>query len=199
MNILQNAEFYVRELLATKLPGNRIFHNIQHTESVVNASNIICRNLNVTNSDKELVMLAAWFHDVGHVLTFHGHELESQHIASTFLEKYDFPKKKIEQITQIIGATQMPQSPSTILEEIICDADLFHLSSLDYCEIQDKLREELTLVLGDSYLPKEWGELNISFLKNHQYFTKYGKSVLAEKKEINIKLCEKNLQNKKNL
>ena len=41
-----------------------------------------------------------------------------------------------------IAATKMPQKPEGVLQQIICDADLFHLSLPEYIYLQKLLLEE---------------------------------------------------------
>ena len=49
--------------------------------------------------------------------------------------KENYPTEKMESVLACIGATIMPQQPTNLLEEIICDADLYHLSLDEYFPI----------------------------------------------------------------
>jgi hypothetical protein len=72
----------------------------------------------------------------------------------------------------------MPQSPETLLEQIICDADLFHLGTGSFDEKNRLLREELNEFGDNDVSRKDWRKINIRFLERHEYFTPYGKEKL---------------------
>ena len=78
----------------------------------------------------------------------------------------------------------MPQSPKNNLEEILCDADMFHLSHPTYEQSQVLLREEWWLTLGHERTDQEWELENDTFLLEHTYFTRYGKEELQCRKDI---------------
>jgi len=184
--ILILAEAHIRNLFDERLPPDRIFHNFQHTKMVVQGVQTIVSHLQLSEKKKEIVELAAWFHDAGHVLTYHGHEQESERLARVFLKEHSYPEKKTQKVIQAIEGTHMPQRPHTQLQRILCDADLFHLSQPEYLHILDNLRAEWSLVLHKEFSDGDWKDKNIRFLKQHRYFTQYGKIVLQKEKERNI-------------
>jgi hypothetical protein len=80
----------------------------------------------------------------------------------------------------------MPQTPDTPLEELICDADLFHLGTDAFDEKNRMLREELN-EFGDNHVSKkDWRKINIRFLERHHYFTSYGKEKLEPIKQQHL-------------
>lgn len=182
---------YVSHILTKHLSSDLLFHNLHHTINVVRGVRDISRNVKLTEDEKEILLLAAWFHDTGHIKTYEGHELESQKIAQQFLENENYPSKKITKILKCIAATKMPQAPQDILEQVICDADLYHLSLPEYPHIQHLLREEWNRVLNKKYTDEEWKKVNFEFLNSHQYFTSYGKNALQKYKSINVGNWEK--------
>ncbi len=184
-DIGRKAARYVTRLLPERLSPKLLFHNLHHTISVVMGVREICCHTELTESDEEILMLAAWFHDTGHINDYQNHEMESQKIAQAFLEKENYPQDKIDKVLQIIGATKMPQKPEGLLQQIICDADLYHLSLPEYPHIQHLLREEWSRALNKKYTDEGWLEENSSFLEQHRYFTEYGKSILENRKIIN--------------
>ena len=74
----------------------------------------------------------------------------------------------------MIMATKMPQSPNNKLEEIIADADLEYLGSVDVAEKATRLFRELQW-LNPSLTAAQWKKTQISFLQNHRYFTRFCK------------------------
>lgn len=181
---------YIARLLAKQLSPDLLFHNFHHTLNVVRGVRIISRNLQLTSDQLEILLIAAWFHDSGHIKTYKGHEMESQQLAKVFLERHQYPSEKTAEVLACIGATQMPQQPQNLLQQVICDADLFHLSLPEYPHLQHQLREEWGRVLNKTYTEEEWLEENLSFLEHHQYFTTFGQKVLAKKKWKNIEKCK---------
>lgn len=163
-----------------------VFHNFHHTVNVVRGVRIIAKHLGLSKVEKEILLLAAWFHDSGLIKVYKGHEIESQRLAKTFLENHHYPEEKLHQVLACIAATKMPQAPTTLLEQVICDADLYHLSSVEYCHLQALLRKEWQEVLGKKSTSVEWFQENLHFLKTHQYWTTYGQTVLQKEKELNM-------------
>ncbi|MEZ4932272.1 MAG: HD domain-containing protein [Saprospiraceae bacterium] len=185
---------YIARLFAAKLSGNLVFHNFHHTVNVVRGVKDIGRNLQLDAAQKEILLLAAWFHDSGHVVKYMGHEEESQQLAKEWLLKMEFPMDRTEQVMACIAATHMPQRPKDLLQQVICDADLYHLSMGEYCHLQFQLREEWKRVLHKEYTDITWMEENLSFINEHQYFTEYGQTVLEKRKQKNLRLCEQLLR-----
>jgi hypothetical protein len=64
----------------------------------------------------------------------------------------------------------MNTPPSTILEKILCDADLFYLSGDEFEERGQKLFREW-MAYGRLSNEKEWNEMQVSFLEKHRYYT----------------------------
>lgn len=180
---------YISRLFAEKLPGDLVFHNFHHTTNVVRGVRDIGRHLHLDKEQKEILILAAWFHDSGHIIKYIGHEEESQKLAKAWLEKEKYPVDKTEQVLACIAATHLPQQPHDLLQQILCDADLYHLSLGEYCHLQFQLREEIKRIFNKKYTDLEWMKENLKFIHQHEYFTSYAKTVLEERKQKNYAKC----------
>ena len=66
MNFVENAESYVFHVFKDKLSPDYIYHNFNHTLTVVNAVKELCKKEDVEGSEKEMLLVAAWFHDTGY-------------------------------------------------------------------------------------------------------------------------------------
>ncbi len=122
---------------------------------------------------------AAWFHDTGYssgVAKYH--ETESQRIATEFLQDHNVSEDVIAKVNNCIIATRMPQSPTNTIEQMLCDADLFHLSSSDFLKRINYCVKKLTGFENDKINKKDWRKINIEFLKRHRYFTDYARKNL---------------------
>ncbi|WP_184550644.1 hypothetical protein [Mucilaginibacter sp. FT3.2] len=136
----------------------------------------------------DILLVSAWFHDSGYLFTYRGHEDAGMAIAGTFLIQHQVSRDFMNEVFACIEATKMPQLPKNILQEIICDADLYHFSSPDYPIYAEKLRREWAEWLDKHFSDKDWNELNWSVMRHHQYFTNYGKTILQAKKQKNMAL-----------
>ncbi len=182
--IIIKAINYIESLFHEQLPSNRSFHNLKHTKTVIKGVESIIELMDLSESDKEVVLLSAIFHDSGHIKTYYGHENASKQIAEKFLIENHYDKSKLEIVLQTIEATKMPQTPSTKLQKVLCDADLSHLAQEEYFSILKDLRKEWFNVLSRKFSDMEWKLLNKHFLESHDYFTKEAKEIWDKKGNI---------------
>ena len=181
-HIVLRAAVYVAQRIIAEQPKNRVFHNLHHTLTVLEGAGRIGRAENLAEGELEMVLLGAAFHDLGHIECYSGHEEVSMRLAKKWLSEQEYPEDKITIILDCIGATRIPQRPKHILEEVICDADLIHLSFESYPIYREMLRSEWEMELGWTFTDEEWITNNNTFLQDHSYFTAYGKNVLEPKK-----------------
>ncbi len=196
--LVSKVQAYCKELFTEKLSESFVYHNYQHTERVVDAARIIGRESDLNEDELELITIAAWFHDVGYTEGCTNHEDTSVRIAKEFLQKEGLAQDKIETICNCISATKMPQAPKTLMEEILCDADMHHLACTDYHKMSDRMHREIELTKDKQISDEEWDELNYSFFNDHEYFTEFGKKYLQPIKDDNLKRIGKGEPKKKN-
>ncbi len=173
-SIVKKAENYVFDLFKNELPKTFLFHNFLHTQRVVESVEEICKGSDISDDDKEILLLSAWFHDTGYIKGEENHEEESIKILKTFLSDKSYDEIKEEKIKSCIRATKLGQKPETVLEEILKDADSSHLAKKYYGEVSELLRQELSLQGAEDYSSVEWREQNLKlFTKDHRYYTRY--------------------------
>jgi predicted metal-dependent HD superfamily phosphohydrolase len=190
--ILASARNYVTSIFTNEVKPEFVFHNLEHTEDVVEACSIMADHYHLEEEDHFVLMVAAWFHDTGYSSgEALGHEDVSIRQATAFLRQKEMNDTLIQRVVSCIQATRMPQSPVTQIEKILCDADLFHLSTEDFRAKNELLKEERENILGHKINKKEWRKNNIIFLKNHKYFTDYGQENLEQKKQDNLLALQK--------
>lgn len=185
---------YVFELFKNSLSTSAVYHNYNHTLQVVNAANEIANAEGLDEESLEVLLIAAWFHDTGYVVSHENHENESIKIVEDYLKNKLNDTAKIKNVKEIIKATAMPQSPKNKLEKIICDADLFHLGSEDFNKRSNLLRAEIDQLCGHQFTDIEWFEKNETFLSEHSYFTNYVFEKLNEQKSLNLLKLQKDLK-----
>jgi uncharacterized protein len=184
--MITKIEKYCTELLLTSKCKELPFHNLQHTQEVVQNVKHITAAMNVDAKDTELLVGAAWFHDTGFSKIYQNHEDESKRIAEKFLSELGVDTVSIKKICNYIEATKMPQSPTSELAEILCDADIFHISNLHFYYRKLLLRREWEVFCDMRVSDKEWHELNLNFLEDFHFRSTYGKNFLEIGKQENV-------------
>jgi predicted metal-dependent HD superfamily phosphohydrolase len=183
--VLAAAQNYATDLYQTKVSKSIHFHTLQHTQEVLAASEKMAEYYQLADEDRFSLSLAAWFHDTGYSGgTAKGHEELSVELALKFLNEHQIGQPVIDKVKGCINATRIPQTPNSLIEQIICDADLFHLGTGDFKEKNRLLREELNDFGGNNLSKKDWRRLNIDFLEKHNYFTSYAKENLQPLKTV---------------
>ncbi|NOR28379.1 MAG: HD domain-containing protein [Lutibacter sp.] len=185
---------FIFNLLKNELSPRVVYHNYNHTLKVVEAVNEIALAEKVSNEDLEILLLAAWFHDTGFTKGAPNHEKESQKIAQKYLFKKGLDEEKIAKVLSIIEATRMPQKPTSKLEKIICDADLFHLGTENFSENANLLRSEWEQFCDKHLTEIEWLKENNRFYGEHTYFTNYTFNKLGSQKASNWLKIQKDLR-----
>lgn len=191
--ILKQTEQFVRNLFATDLSEEFKFHTLGHTIEIVNSCRNIGVAIDVSPSDMEMLLIAAWFHDVGYTKTYIGHEEISCQMVEEFLQSLSYSQEKIDTIKNIILATKMPQNPHTTLEKIIADADLFNLGSKEFFVRNEEIREELFLRLGRTFTDEEWAKSNLTLLEKQQFWIPYVENSVRTQLNENIQQIKRTL------
>ena len=185
--LLQKSQKFVEEFLKKNLTKGIYYHDLEHTQEVVNASKEIGIASNLSEEEMETVLIAAWFHDTGYYKGMKNHEVTSTEVAEDFLRKEGVDDQKIAEVTGCILATEIPQHPKNIMEEVLCDADLYHVSTNEFFKKSELLRKEFSLVFPNEIQLDEWFKNSIKFLKRHTFFTDYAKENLLSAKKENLK------------
>lgn len=161
----------VISLLRNGLSPELTYHGPAHTEDVLWHAERIAIAEEI--ADPRLLLLlqtAALFHDTGFLRTYKGHEEESCRIMREMLAHSKYSAEELDEMEKMIMATKIPQSPVTLPEMILCDADLDYLGRDDFSPISDSLRREF-LSYGIIRDNKQWDQLQVSFFESHRYFT----------------------------
>lgn len=195
--LIEAAEAYVTQQFEQNADPVLVYHNLGHTRQVVKAASQISAFYRLRDDDLTIVMVAAWFHDMGYVLGVRkGHEEKGAEVARVFLQQQQAPDHLVDGVSACILATRLPQNPDTLLEQIVCDADLFHLGSKDYRDLDKKLRTEAELVTGEKIPSEKWTLGSIAFLESHRYHTTYCQTLQKAQKEENLEKLRSKLEKK---
>lgn len=173
MNIAQLKSFVVNKI-KTEKPADLYYHGLRHTLEVLESCDQYIQRMNINEEDAYLLRTAALMHDLGILWSYSNHEEHGVAFIRKELPKRGYSEEQIETITQLVLATQIPQKPKTVLQNIICDADLDYLGTDDFYSTGNLLYKELMAknVVSNE---KEWDKLQVNFLRSHHYHTDFAK------------------------
>ena len=181
------AESYVEGLFEQYDVTALKFHNVEHTKNVKRNALEIATHEQASEQDKVILWIAALFHDTGHLNGgIEGHELRSITMMQAFMELNEVADQTfIEQVAGCILATRIPHSPGTKLEEIMCDADLYHIGTDEFKETNKNVKKEFQK-RGYDQLVEDWWKKTYQLLESQRFYTHYCKQLLSEGKERNL-------------
>jgi HD superfamily phosphodiesterase len=189
--LLKKVEDYVTSILNSHSSPKNIYHDISHTLEVVAAAEEIGRASGLSDSDLEILLIAAWFHDIGYIDTVNGHEKKSIERAEKFLGNENYSEDKIAKVIGCIKATEMPQSPKSFIEEVLCDADLSHIGRKSFKNRNELYRSEIEARLGKKLSEYDFLKQSIDFFSHHTFFTDYARNEFNEMKSENLYKLQK--------
>ena len=194
-DLIKATEKFVRDQFISINHSNLVYHNISHSVEVVDTVKEFIKEIKLTPQEQEELIIGAWFHDVGYLYTYDGHESKSIEICNTFLRKNSYPEEGIKRVTNLILATRMPQKPTNRIEEILCDADLSHAGKKGFYSRSLLLKEEWELSQNIKISEYDWLKKSINFLVSLNFFTpaareKYTKQKIKNLEKLKSRLSE---------
>lgn len=173
---------HILKFMQEELPDGLRYHSLEHTLGVIRSSEYIAKKHKLSAEELNLLLTAAAYHDSGFTQSYKNHEAIGCDIVLETLPKFGYSQEQIAIIQKMILATKIPQSPSSLLEKILCDADLDYLGGGKYGEISESLYDEFGLN-GLDISEEDWLDMQINFLEVHHYWTDFALSVLRPKKQ----------------
>jgi predicted metal-dependent HD superfamily phosphohydrolase len=193
---LTKVEQYARDSFDHTNLNSLLYHNLRHTESVASYAKQIAHHYQLSERDYFVVVAAAWLHDLGYTLERANHEAEGAGAAGIFLANLGLPAIDIDSIKGCILATKLPQDPHNLLEEIVCDADLYHLGTSHFGDLSKTMRKEVEEATNKKISKDEWRIKTINFLESHTYHTDYAKLLLNDQKQKNLEELKEKSESK---
>lgn len=186
--LLEQVRSFIVKFFKARDHSDLVYHDLAHTESVAANAAQIGQFYQLNERDFFIVVCAAWFHDTGYLTGgAQDHESRGAEMASSFLKDRQADPEVITAVRDCIMATRMPQNPRNLNEQIICDADLFHLGTADFSTLNRLMRKEAESRLGKKITKDEWRKGTIRFLEAHHYQTDYSHKTLDSRKKQNLK------------
>jgi predicted metal-dependent HD superfamily phosphohydrolase len=186
--IHKKTQQYVTGLFEEHHFHEHVFHNLHHTQTVVNRANEIAGHYHLSEKEMLILYVAAWFHDTGYLFVApHEHEAKSSLLMKEFLKQFSLREDIIEEIDKCIMASRYPRNPSTRLQEILADADTYHLGTKEFKKY-NKLAYAEFKMFNKGNLPRTvFDKETLEMLENHQFYTDYCKDLLNDTKQKNMK------------
>ena len=189
--LLTLAEQHVRAFFKDRIDEKYVYHDLEHTLNVRDAARDISEYFSLNEREHRLLKLAALFHDTGYDHGPQDHESRSASYARTFLEKHEAPEADIKVVEECILATRFPHQPTTLLQQVLCDADLAHLGDATYWDRCGRVRQELATVQNILMSEPEWVDFELQFMKKHRYFTAAAEELYGAGKRKHLKQLNK--------
>lgn len=185
-DILKKAEQYIYFHLSENLDEKYLFHNFDHTKSIVGK----CTELLEANKNKEVndqqVLLAAWFLNSGFTMDYKRPMENSSKIARKFLIENEYENDLIDKVCQLIRVAWTKDEPLSEEEKIIKDARLSYYASKNFEELVVLLHMELQNFEKSTPTLEEWRKGYIEIFRiEHQFYTDYALEEWQKKKESN--------------
>ncbi|MBO9612019.1 MAG: HD domain-containing protein [Dyadobacter sp.] len=191
---LDKVKHHVHHFFGTKALAQLSYHNLVHTESVVANAVKIANHYRLEDKETFIVVTAAWFHDTGYSTgEAAGHEKRGAEMAAEFLRSEEVEEEVIAEVKGCILATVWPQKPTNFLQQVVCDADLYHLGTPEFSDWNKLVRKEAEQRLGRKIDKAEWRRSTIKLLENHEYQTDYCRDLLDKQKKKNLEKLKQKL------
>lgn len=193
MNIVKEVEVYTIKYYDENISSLLYYHSIEHTRLVASVSASIADAEGVESPDKEIVVVAAWFHDIGNAVSLKNHEEESCKIARQFLTEKEMDEAFIAGVEKCILSTKMGAQKETLLEKIIGDADNAHAGMDNFMEISNLLRKEMCNFTESKCSKLEYWNQTLKYIKRVAFLSNWAKENLNPIKKQNTKKVEKRI------
>lgn len=188
---LDQARQYALRRLECELSPRLFYHRLAHTrDDVVPAAERYLAMIGVNGEASLLVRTAAYFHDLGFIERATNHEAIGVQIAAEVLPNFGYEPTHIWTIGGMILATKLPQSPHTLLEQVLADADLDLLGRDDFLALNQALRAELA-ASGKLMTDEQWYDGQLRFIQSHRYWTAAARALRDARKQENIEALTK--------
>ncbi len=194
MKLVKEVESYTINYYEKNVSSLLFYHSIEHTRLVAGVSAAIAEAEGLDERNKQIVEIAAWFHDIGHAVSLDDHETESCKIARKFLSEKKLDEDFITEVEKCICSTKMGATKETLNEKIIADADHAHAGMDNFMETSNLLRKEMCNFVERKCSKLEYWKQTLLFINETEFLTNYGKEKLEPVRKKNIKKVEKRIK-----
>jgi len=185
-HLLEKVKEYVSASFETSQADNLHFQYLDHTKYIVKCVQKIAGHHKVGKRDLCALEMAAWFLGLGLFITGGSGEKIAADMAGAFLGKELKDEQLTGRVVALIQVAQMPQKPTELTAEIICDAVYCYLGKRSFLHTSEDLRHDAAIIEGREISRKDWTESRIQLLDAHRYFTGYCLTRYDSRKRQNL-------------
>lgn len=178
--------------LERELPPNLTYHSAAHTMDVLRETVRFAMRDSVAPRERELLALAAAFHDAGFLVQPNDNEIiGADRAAAAMRGAGGYSDLEIAQVRSMILDTKLDvtgegvQHPSSPLAGYLLDADLGNLGRDDFWEKSELYRQELGAPAENFFGTAE------ELLERHSYHTPAARALRNEQKLLNLTALRK--------
>jgi HD superfamily phosphodiesterase len=194
MDILKEVEKYTLQYYEENFSSLHTYHSIEHTQLVVDVATKISESEGLDKRNTEIVIVAAWFHDIGYAVSHENHEDESCKIARQFLAGNGVDEDFILVVEACISSTKRGAEIKSLNDRILHDADHSHTALPDFMEISNLFRKELENFSDRKMTKLEYWKRTLIFLNETKFLTEYAIKNMEPIKNENISKVEKRIK-----
>ncbi len=185
MDLIREAEQYVKNLFLTKKNELLLFHNMGYIKKTVSFANQLCEMEKVTGKEREDILVSAWLFSTGFLFDYVDYKKQSSKVAHQFLKEKGLDKQRIEKIIKIIETVLQNKIHDNICGEILYDASEFYLASEDFLLWVRYHRQERNYFLIPKLTKRSFWQTVQNFLNEHHYCTVSAQKMFEAEKEKN--------------
>lgn len=176
---------WARHFLTAGLDPALRYHRLAHTSDEVVPVAAELAGAEGLDAELDVIIVGAWFHDIGHVVQPREHEAIGMGIAAAVLPGFGFGPTEVAAVCDVIEATRLPQTPRSPAAAVVADADLAVLGTDRFRSRNEDLRIEMAGA-GSSASLADWYRGQIAFLENHSYVTRSARDRWDDGKQANL-------------
>ena len=193
-NIVKKCEDFVTAHFDKNIDSKFTYHSLAHTQRTVKNTLAFCEVNSISETDREIVVLAAWLHDCGISESYAEHEDKSMKIAKKYLEGQNYPAENLNRVIACINSTKPGTKQDNILEKILHDANFIHIGKKNYFKRNKELYKEHKNLSEKSLSNKEWLKTNIKFISENDFETDYARENFGDQRLINLSTLQESLE-----
>lgn len=193
-NLIADIKKNIFQILWNSESKGFCFHNLQHTLFVFERAKYLSDREKLSGLDKEILLIATLFHDIGNIESYIWHEYISASIAETYLLSLNYPEWKIDKIKKIIISSVPSKYPEDILEMIMKDSDIDNLWRNDFFVCSSLLRQEIAQIQNVYFSDKIRFSNVYKFINTQKFYTDTQNFERADKFKENVDELSKLLE-----
>jgi hypothetical protein len=163
-----------------------VFHTFGRCKKLVKWVKVLSESYGLKSEDKLVLQAAAWLHSIGYTEDTRDDADATLRISGELLRALKLNDDIIERIQKLLLVKPGYHQPLNEMEEIICDAATWYLAKKSFLNQNIQHWKEHNTRTNESISKELWDEQAIAWIRNHQYFTLAGRTLLEEKKYRNL-------------